>query len=580
MGAMSRDEWITAVTFVVMVAGWVFGSALQSQRHQPSRSWASACCCWRACITLDDIAEAGRHAGDLPLARGPFALSAQLNELGFMGYVGERLASRLGGPVWPVLYLALIALYVGLHYLFVSQTSQMLALFGVFLDVGTRGGVPVPLMALGLLFASSYFSVITPQGGSQNIIFVASGYLTQRRTLQARALTTLAFLAVYLLIGTPWMLFVTRDVRMREKRGLHRTWRCGTIPSWRSSSTLAIGFLIGRVKFGSFSLGIVVGTLLAGVLIGQLDIKVPAIVKTIFFDLFLFTTGYKVGPQFFRGLKGDALPQVALTVGPVRRVSAHGVRVREASRVRHRDGRGAPRGGVLGVHGDRHRRRGDPAPGDSGCGEDRAAEQHSGRLCRDLPDRHRQPRLVPSHDRAEADGDQPARGRCADAGRDRGGAERRHSAWSRRARIFDIRAYRVTNPDLVNKTVAELEALPARRPGLRSLRIRHGGEIIEADPGLGHSPGRRGRDPRPARKRMWQARATDRPRSGRQGPARHPDRSTGRDGHEPLGGRKDAGGIGTTRVRPWRIPAQAHARRAGDPRRRRYAYRSAETCCA
>src|SRR6267142_6251014 len=78
--------------------------------------------------------------------------------------------------------------------------------------------------------------------------------------------------------------------------------------------TLAIGFLIGRIKFGSFSLGIVVGTLLAGVLIGQLDIKVPAIVKTIFFDLFLFTTGYKVGPQFFRGLKRDALSQVTLTV--------------------------------------------------------------------------------------------------------------------------------------------------------------------------------------------------------------------------------------------------------------------------
>ena len=68
------------------------------------------------------------------------------------------------------------------------------------------------------------------------------------------------------------------------------------------------------LKFGSFSLGIVVGTLLAGVLIGQLDIKVPPIVKAIFFDLFLFTTGYKVGPQFFRGLKGDALPQVTLTV--------------------------------------------------------------------------------------------------------------------------------------------------------------------------------------------------------------------------------------------------------------------------
>src|SRR5712671_546941 len=78
--------------------------------------------------------------------------------------------------------------------------------------------------------------------------------------------------------------------------------------------TLAIGFFIGRIKIGSFSLGTVVGTLLAGVAIGQLNIQVPATVKYVFFDLFLFTTGYKVGPQFFRALKKDALPQVALTL--------------------------------------------------------------------------------------------------------------------------------------------------------------------------------------------------------------------------------------------------------------------------
>ncbi len=78
--------------------------------------------------------------------------------------------------------------------------------------------------------------------------------------------------------------------------------------------TLAVGFVIGRVRIGSFSLGNVVGTLLAGVVIGQLDIKVDPLVKVVFFDLFLFATGYKVGPQFFRGLKKNAGPQVALTV--------------------------------------------------------------------------------------------------------------------------------------------------------------------------------------------------------------------------------------------------------------------------
>ncbi|MCX6550181.1 MAG: aspartate-alanine antiporter [Acidobacteria bacterium] len=78
--------------------------------------------------------------------------------------------------------------------------------------------------------------------------------------------------------------------------------------------TLAVGFVIGRIRLGSFSLGNVVGTLLAGVVIGQLDIKVDPIVKIVFFDLFLFATGYKVGPQFFRGLKKNAGPQVALTI--------------------------------------------------------------------------------------------------------------------------------------------------------------------------------------------------------------------------------------------------------------------------
>jgi putative transport protein len=78
--------------------------------------------------------------------------------------------------------------------------------------------------------------------------------------------------------------------------------------------TLAAGFALGHVRLGSFRVGSVLGTLLAGVLVGQLDIKVPSIIKDVFFDLFLFATGYKVGPQFIRGLGKSALPQVAVTV--------------------------------------------------------------------------------------------------------------------------------------------------------------------------------------------------------------------------------------------------------------------------
>lgn len=78
--------------------------------------------------------------------------------------------------------------------------------------------------------------------------------------------------------------------------------------------TLVLGFLIGRIRIGHFTVGPMLGSLFAGMLVGQLVIPVPDIVKVIFFDLFLFATGYKVGPQFFQGLRKDALPQLLLTV--------------------------------------------------------------------------------------------------------------------------------------------------------------------------------------------------------------------------------------------------------------------------
>jgi putative transport protein len=78
--------------------------------------------------------------------------------------------------------------------------------------------------------------------------------------------------------------------------------------------TLALGFLFGRLRIGGFRPGNVLGTLLAGVLIGQLGIRVDPVVRLVFFDLFLFATGYKVGPQFFRGLGKSALPVVAVTL--------------------------------------------------------------------------------------------------------------------------------------------------------------------------------------------------------------------------------------------------------------------------
>ena len=66
---------------------------------------------------------------------------------------------------------------------------------------------------------------------------------------------------------------------------------------------LAAGYWVGGLKLGKFSLGSVVGTLLVALVVGQAHVPIPDFVKTLFFGLFMFATGYRVGPQFFSGLR-------------------------------------------------------------------------------------------------------------------------------------------------------------------------------------------------------------------------------------------------------------------------------------
>jgi putative transport protein len=75
---------------------------------------------------------------------------------------------------------------------------------------------------------------------------------------------------------------------------------------------LGLGYALGKLKLGSFTLGAVTGTLLAGVVIGQIGVKISGDVRQCFFLLFLFSIGFRTGPQFFRGLRSGGLQQAAL----------------------------------------------------------------------------------------------------------------------------------------------------------------------------------------------------------------------------------------------------------------------------
>ena len=82
---------------------------------------------------------------------------------------------------------------------------------------------------------------------------------------------------------------------------------------------LALGYLIGKIKIKSFTIGATVGTLLVGLLIslvfkGAGTYEIDGTVKTIFFSLFIFAIGYEVGPSFFASLKSSGLKIIILSL--------------------------------------------------------------------------------------------------------------------------------------------------------------------------------------------------------------------------------------------------------------------------
>jgi DASS family divalent anion:Na+ symporter len=209
MGPLTRDQKVVGVTFLGMVVLWALASTLKIDPTAVAFLGLGIILA-TGVLTLGDIAKEGDVLATFIWFASLFTMSSQLNELGFMEFLGDRLVMRLGGLPVAAAAIILVVAYVLLHYLFVSQTAHLLALFGVFLGVGVKLGVSAPVLAFQLLFATNYFAAITPQASSANLLFVGSGYMTQGELYRLGAMHTAFCVILYLVVGTPWLWLVAR----------------------------------------------------------------------------------------------------------------------------------------------------------------------------------------------------------------------------------------------------------------------------------------------------------------------------------------------------------------------------------
>jgi len=207
MGDVHKNEYIMGATFISMISLWVFSGDLGIDKTAVAFLGLGVLMLTNI-FTLEDLAHEGRALGTLIWFGTLFAMSSYLNEFGFMSWLGEHISNIIAGQSWPIVYVGLIIAYVFIHYFFVSQTAQMLALFSVFLSVGINAGVPAEMLALMLLFATNFNAMITPQGSSANVIYLSSGYIESKEVYKYGGMVTLANTLIYLGVGTAWLMLI------------------------------------------------------------------------------------------------------------------------------------------------------------------------------------------------------------------------------------------------------------------------------------------------------------------------------------------------------------------------------------
>ena len=93
------------------------------------------------------------------------------------------------------------------------------------------------------------------------------------------------------------------------------TWIIATAPEIFLLFSVAIGTILGRIRFKGFALGSTACILIVAVILGQFgNFIIPPLFRSIFFSLFVFTIGYRSGPEFFASLSLRTLSQVGVAV--------------------------------------------------------------------------------------------------------------------------------------------------------------------------------------------------------------------------------------------------------------------------
>ncbi|WP_413284807.1 anion permease [Vibrio sp. MA40-2] len=203
LGSMSKDEWFICGTFVSMVTLWVLGPTLSLHSTVTALLGLVFLLITRT-ITWDAVLNEKEAWHTITWFAVLVMMATQLNNLGFITWLGNIIGDSLLGFNWMLTFVILLLVYYYIHYLMASAMAHISAMYTVFLMIAIAAGTPPLLAAIVLgIFSNLYMSTTHYSSGPAPILFGA-GFVSLKQWWKLGFIFSLIVVPIFIVIGGLW----------------------------------------------------------------------------------------------------------------------------------------------------------------------------------------------------------------------------------------------------------------------------------------------------------------------------------------------------------------------------------------
>jgi len=203
MGAITKNEWLMLLAFVILLVLWVTGDIFKIDATTTAFIGLTILLLTQV-LTWEDV-KSEKGAWDTIVWFATLVMMAgQLNALGFIPWFGHLIQVQLLGLSWTIAFPIIILVYFFSHYLFASATAHVAAMYAALLAVGVAMGVPPLLLALMLGFTGSLYGTLTHYAHGPAPVFFGSGYVEIKQWWTIGLIIGIAFLVIWMGLGGLW----------------------------------------------------------------------------------------------------------------------------------------------------------------------------------------------------------------------------------------------------------------------------------------------------------------------------------------------------------------------------------------